>query len=404
MFSPRNCKLLVVVVFFLLAMLACNFPNNNPTPTQDSILVYTEVAQTLEAEVTQMAIEGSPMPLVPTTQPPAVHTNTPPLPTRTPVHPSNTPAPSPTTTSAPCDKGDFVEDVTIEDGTEISAGEPFEKIWRLKNSGSCTWTSGYDLVFESGNQMGAPDIQQLTAETVDPGQEIDIHVNFVAPDDPGKYRGNFKLRNTAETVFGLGEKSKPFWAEIRVPDESGVRLDFLARAKDADWSSGTEPVDFANPGHMDIAYGGPDTDEDGFVLIKDAVKLESGKTSGKILQTHPKWVDDGYIVGKYPAYEVGPGDYVKGQLGFIALEDGSCGVGDVVFEIYYAKDDDHKHCKQYKENHRCALGSLLSLSISIEFFEGDDLDLLFERVAQESGYQIKEHWLQLFGFCADCKS
>jgi len=39
-----------------------------------------------------------------------------------------------------------------------------------------------------------------------------------------------------------------------------------------------------------------------------------------------------------------------------------------------------------------------------EFFEGDDLDLLFERVAQESGYQIKEHWLQLFGFCADCKS
>jgi Fe2+ or Zn2+ uptake regulation protein len=38
-----------------------------------------------------------------------------------------------------------------------------------------------------------------------------------------------------------------------------------------------------------------------------------------------------------------------------------------------------------------------------EFFEGDDLDPLIARVTQESGYQIKEHWLQLFGFCADCQ-
>lgn len=38
------------------------------------------------------------------------------------------------------------------------------------------------------------------------------------------------------------------------------------------------------------------------------------------------------------------------------------------------------------------------------FFEGDDLELLFERVAQESGYQIKEHWLQLFGLCSVCQA
>jgi Fe2+ or Zn2+ uptake regulation protein len=37
------------------------------------------------------------------------------------------------------------------------------------------------------------------------------------------------------------------------------------------------------------------------------------------------------------------------------------------------------------------------------FFEGDDLEPLFERVAQESGYQIQEHWLQLFGYCAKCQ-
>lgn len=38
-----------------------------------------------------------------------------------------------------------------------------------------------------------------------------------------------------------------------------------------------------------------------------------------------------------------------------------------------------------------------------QFFEGDDLEPLFNRVAQESGYQISEHWLQLFGLCDECR-
>jgi len=39
-----------------------------------------------------------------------------------------------------------------------------------------------------------------------------------------------------------------------------------------------------------------------------------------------------------------------------------------------------------------------------EFFEGDELEPLFEHVAQQSGYQIQEHWLQLFGICTNCRS
>jgi Fur family ferric uptake transcriptional regulator len=39
-----------------------------------------------------------------------------------------------------------------------------------------------------------------------------------------------------------------------------------------------------------------------------------------------------------------------------------------------------------------------------EFFEGEDLKPLFDRVAQESGYQIQDHWLQLFGLCSKCKN
>lgn len=38
-----------------------------------------------------------------------------------------------------------------------------------------------------------------------------------------------------------------------------------------------------------------------------------------------------------------------------------------------------------------------------EYFEGDDLSELFDRLGNESGYEVDDHWLQLFGVCSDCK-
>jgi Fur family ferric uptake transcriptional regulator len=37
-----------------------------------------------------------------------------------------------------------------------------------------------------------------------------------------------------------------------------------------------------------------------------------------------------------------------------------------------------------------------------QYFEGDDLEAFFEKVGEEHGYTIREHWLQLFGICAEC--
>jgi Fur family ferric uptake transcriptional regulator len=40
----------------------------------------------------------------------------------------------------------------------------------------------------------------------------------------------------------------------------------------------------------------------------------------------------------------------------------------------------------------------------VAFFEGDDLDVLTKSIAKKTGYQISEHWLQLFGLCANCRT
>src|SRR4030042_4480106 len=146
---------LIFMVGVLLLLTACNFPGANTEPTAGPEVIYTSAAQTLIAQQTQAA-EGTPigiasptsgaiaasptlpMVIVPTATPLAP-TNTP-LPTNTPVPPTATPIP------IPCDRAQFVSDVSVPDNTEIGAGTTFVKTWKMRNNGSCTWTSGYALV------------------------------------------------------------------------------------------------------------------------------------------------------------------------------------------------------------------------------------------------------------------
>ena len=39
----------------------------------------------------------------------------------------------------------------------------------------------------------------------------------------------------------------------------------------------------------------------------------------------------------------------------------------------------------------------------VTFFEGDDLEALMTSISNKTGYQIREHWLQLFGVCQACQ-
>jgi hypothetical protein len=64
--------------------------------------------------------------------------------------------------------------------------------------------------------MGGPEIQRL-AQTVAPGETVDISVILVAPTGPGTYRGEWLLRNSNGLLFGIGEETNaPFWIQIVV--------------------------------------------------------------------------------------------------------------------------------------------------------------------------------------------
>jgi hypothetical protein len=140
-------------------------------------------------------------------------------PSATSISPSSTSLPtklsSPTATSLPCDQAKFISDVTIPDDTVFEPGKTFTKTWRLKNTGSCTWTSSYAIVFQDGAAMEGPATKSLPGN-VSPGETVDISVDFKAPSSPDTYKGNWKLRNSSGVVFGLGDDDKSFWVQIKV--------------------------------------------------------------------------------------------------------------------------------------------------------------------------------------------
>jgi hypothetical protein len=134
---------------------------------------------------------------------------------------SPTAVPTPTATSTPrcIDAAALIRDVSIPDGTLMDPGESFSKIWRMRNTGTCTWTQEYELIFLSGQHMGAYTIVPLRGK-VTPGQVVDLSVAMKAPTYPGTYWGYWILRNELGAIFGLGENANaPVWVKILVEPE-----------------------------------------------------------------------------------------------------------------------------------------------------------------------------------------
>lgn len=109
-------------------------------------------------------------------------------------------------------------DITIPDGTVMKPGEPFTKVWRLANKGSCAWSQTYAVVWFSGAQMSRQQVQYLGAEVL-PQETVDVGVDMIAPSKPGVYQSNWKIRSPDGDEFGIGPKSEaPFWVRIQVVD------------------------------------------------------------------------------------------------------------------------------------------------------------------------------------------
>lgn len=107
------------------------------------------------------------------------------------------------------DAMELVEHLSLDDDgmrspPPISPGTAFQKGWRVRNSGTCTWGSGYTLSPVGGNvpqaRMGGR-ATPLPGE-VAPGATVDLMVDLVAPLEPGIYQGFWSMRSPGGLLFG----------------------------------------------------------------------------------------------------------------------------------------------------------------------------------------------------------
>jgi hypothetical protein len=208
-----NRRILPIMWVLLIGCLAgCNLPAPKAiSPTLD----VTQAYRTVEARLTEASRQTTPSPAPFTASPIPAQASA----TSVSV-PSETPAQALIATSivSACDRaeGGADIDVTIPDDTVMMPGEAFTKVWRLTNVGSCTWTLDYALVWFSGELLSAPKSIPL-AGNVAPGQTADLFVDMVAPTANGTYQSNWKLRNAAGVLFGIGPNGESsFWVRIVV--------------------------------------------------------------------------------------------------------------------------------------------------------------------------------------------
>jgi hypothetical protein len=185
------------------AITACGSANppQEQEPTPDVAVVRTSAASTVISQFTLTAAVFTPTPSQPEeTDATTITPSTPQATATATTQPLAQVTNAQGTTVALCDSMQYVADVNVPDNTNMAPGQDFLKTWRVKNTGSCPWGDGYELVYaDYANDMdGQP--QPLT-EVVQPGQEIEISVQFTAPSEIGEYLSAWQMQNPAGVTF-----------------------------------------------------------------------------------------------------------------------------------------------------------------------------------------------------------
>lgn len=211
----NSLKILVAVAFATVILAACSL-GTKATPTIDANKRKTEIAVTVQFELTRVSA------LTPTaTITPSPTITTAPTATLAPTSGTNVPTqeatiqgaasptinfnPQPTSTS---------DDYTLidEEPKDTASYQPNEvvtKKWVIKNSGNSTWDKNYKLVYLEGPMGKTNEI--LIGKDVLPGETITLSMQFTAPSSAGTSRSYWKMLNSSGKFFG-----ESVWIEFRV--------------------------------------------------------------------------------------------------------------------------------------------------------------------------------------------
>jgi hypothetical protein len=404
--SKRTSILLLIIAAFSLFSGACLLglfsPMGNPDNVATAVVQTVVIRQTqaglntLVAQITQQAAatttpSATPRPTdTPTvTETPtqtASLTNTP---TKTPRPPTDTPVPptrtfTPTDSPIPCYQIGVVRDISIADGTDLTADQSFTKTWRLYNAGRCTWNSNFEVYFTGGNAMSAPAFVKLN-DTVAPGEYTDVSIRMVAPHDTGRYTGFWLIRSSRGVSFGWGVNAdNAFWIKIDVvrlaPTHNvNTPVDFIGDYCRADWRTTVGRISCPSA-HEDFS--------DGSIQRRQGATLTGGYEENEtLLVTIPSSGSSGIISGRYPAFKVEDGDEFTSIIG--CLDDSpKC---NVIFQLNYSiSGGSIQTLASWKEKDN---GNFERVTVDLSSLAGKNVQIILTVLDNGSSVDDRAFWL-----------
>uniref|UniRef100_A0A3P9JVJ9 NBR1 autophagy cargo receptor a n=1 Tax=Oryzias latipes TaxID=8090 RepID=A0A3P9JVJ9_ORYLA len=133
-------------------------------------------------------------------------------------------------------------DENLPDGTRLEPGTKFIKYWKMKNSGTISWTPETKLVFMWGNLgLASEDRREVPVPLLLPGQVGVVSVAFVAPVMEGMYTSHWRLahcgcqfgpRVWCSIVVDTGSSRSALWQQSKPPKEDVKTVGSEVRFKD----------------------------------------------------------------------------------------------------------------------------------------------------------------------------
>jgi PKD repeat protein len=208
--------------------------------------------------------------------------------------------------------------------------------------------------------------------TVTGGTIDDVHaqnINWTTPSTCGNYTISVTV---SDGKGGEDSKSEDIYVHFL--------YDLLEKAPSANWYNPT-------------AYGtnlwnmGLD-DARGFACYRTNIKLEDNNTYSKVLETHPQWINNGYIGGEYPdIIKIPEGAKFTASVGFLKDATGTDGVGFVV--VFRDTSYVVHYITSVSGYHATYNGALDSLNLDLSSFAGESGQIV---VGVNAGASSGQDW------------
>jgi hypothetical protein len=133
---------------------------------------------------------------------------------------------------------------------------------------------------------------------------------------------------------------------------------------------------------------GTDSDSEGFVIRVNNPTFEGGRVENeRALETHPEWVNNGVISGKFPLFEVQDGDTFRAVLG-CRQGGNNC---QVTYQLNYRPDGGSLHpLAEWDEDYD---GDIHPVEVDLSDLAGQEVHFALVVIADGSSSQDWALWL-----------